>query len=144
MTHIRRSALVLHSAEAMYDLVEDVESYPEFVPWCEGARLISKGEGELVAELEIARGGVRQRFSTRNTFSRPAWMKMVLERGPFSTFSGEWRFTPLGDSGCRVEMVVDFNLESQLLKHTVGKLFAASADRMVEAFCQRADKVNRY
>jgi len=141
MTHVERSALVLHSAESMFDIVEKVEEYPAFLPWCHSVRLLHRGESEVAAELEILRGGLRQKFSTRNQFQRPLWMTLTLEDGPFSQLSGEWRFTQLGDVGCRVDMVLDFDFNSRLLENTVGKVFASAADRMVEAFCARADQL---
>lgn len=138
MPHISRSALVPYSAERMFDLVDDVERYPEFLPWCACARVHDRGEGQLVAELEIRRGGARHRFVTRNVLAPPERMTLSLEEGPFEHFIGEWRFTPLAEEACKVELEMDFEYAGRFLRTALAPLFNRSADTMVDAFCARA------
>ncbi|HSG87941.1 MAG TPA: type II toxin-antitoxin system RatA family toxin [Pseudomonadales bacterium] len=138
MPHISRSALVPYAAERMFDLVNDVERYPEFLPWCASAAVHDRQAGHLVAELHIARGGVRHRFTTRNALHPPGRMTLSLEEGPFDHFIGEWRFTPLGDDACKVELEMDFEYSGRIVRTALAPLFNRSADTMVDAFCARA------
>lgn len=138
MPHIMRSALVPHSAERMFSLVNDVERYVEFLPWCSAARVHEESAGVLVAELEISRGGVSQRFTTRNALVPPQRMTLELVEGPFEWFAGEWRFTPLSDEACKVELEMDFEYAGRIARTALAPLFAKSADEQVDAFCARA------
>lgn len=138
MPHISRSALVPHSARRMFDLVNDVERYPEFLPWCASAAIHDVQPDQLVAELEIARGGVRHRFTTRNALHPPERMTLSLEEGPFEHFIGEWRFSALGDDACKVELEMDFEYSGRIVRTALAPLFNRSADTMVDAFCARA------
>lgn len=138
MTEIERSALVPYSAAQMFDVVDDVESYPEFLPWCTSAELLSRTETELVGRLTVARGNIKQSVTTRNMLDPPHGMTIELVEGPFKTLSGRWTFTQLGDEGCKVQMKMNFEFDSRLISFTFGKLFGAAADRLVDAFCQRA------
>jgi ribosome-associated toxin RatA of RatAB toxin-antitoxin module len=136
--HISRSALVPYAAQRMFDLVNDVERYPEFLPWCASAAVHDRQAEHLVAELQIARGGVRHRFTTRNALAPPQRMTLSLEEGPFEHFVGEWRFTPLGDDACKVELEMDFEYSGRIVRTALAPLFNRSADTMVDAFCARA------
>lgn len=135
---IKRSALVTFSPEQMFDLVIDVERYPEFLPWVAGAKLHEKSERELLATLEMQRSGVRERFSTRNTFERPAFMTMRLVDGPFRLLEGRWQFTPIGASGTRIELEMRFEFASPLLSMLFGKSFEESCNSLIDAFVARA------
>ncbi len=141
MPKIARSALVMFPAQAMYDLVSDVESYPEFLPWCEDAKVLKK-EGELVeAALVIAKGRIRQAFSTRNRMNYGVSIEMDLLEGPFSKLTGQWHFKPLGPEGCKVSLEMDFEVSSKLLRATLGSMFGQVMNTMVDAFSQRAEHV---
>ena len=141
MPHITRSALVPHSAERMFALVNDIERYVEFLPWCTAASVREESDDVVVAELEIARGGMRQRFNTRNALSPPERMTLELVAGPFNWFAGEWRFTPLGDDACKVELEMDFEYSGRIARTALAGLFAKGADEQVDAFCARARTV---
>lgn len=141
MTHIERSALVMFSAEQMFDLVNDVERYPEFLPGCVGAREIARSDQELQGELQLARAGVKQAFVTRNVLERPTRMTMELVEGPFTSLRGEWRFTPLAADACKVEFELHFEFSSRILAATASKLFSGVANDMVDAMCRRAEQV---
>lgn len=138
MPHILRSALVPHSAERMFSLVNDVERYVEFLPWCSAARVHEESAGVLVAELEISRGGVTQRFTTRNALVPPERMTLELVEGPFDWFAGEWRFTALAEDACKVELEMDFEYAGRIARTALAPLFLKSADEQVDAFCARA------
>jgi ribosome-associated toxin RatA of RatAB toxin-antitoxin module len=135
---VRRSALVTFSPEQMFDLVIDVERYPEFLPWVAGAKLHEKSDGDLLATLEMQRGGVRERFSTRNTFERPAFMTMRLVDGPFRLLEGRWAFSPIGTVGTRIELEMRFEFASPLVSMLFGKSFEESCNSLIDAFIARA------
>jgi len=135
---VRRSALVIFSPEQMFDLVIDVERYPEFLPWVGGASLHEKSDHDLLATLEMQRGGVRERFSTRNTFERPTFMTMNLVDGPFRLLEGRWTFTPIGAAGTRIELEMRFEFASQVVSMLFGKAFEQSCNSLIDAFIARA------
>lgn len=141
MTEIRRSALVAHTPEQMFDVVRDVRAYPQFLPWCSASTLVSETDNELVGGLEVSRGGIRQSLTTRNEFERPHYMTLELIEGPFSRFAGKWEFDALGDVGCKVSLNLVFEVDSKLMNVAFGKLFNSVADRLVDAFCERADQL---
>jgi len=141
MTQVDRSALVLHSAEQMFDLVDGVERYAEFLPGCVRTEVISRTDDELVATLHLAKGGLKYQFSTRNQLERPGRMTLQLEEGPFSSLQGEWRFVPLSDEACKVVLHLEFEIGGKLTALAVGKLFEQVASNMVDAFVSRADQV---
>jgi ribosome-associated toxin RatA of RatAB toxin-antitoxin module len=135
---VRRSALVIFSPEQMFDLVIDVERYPEFLPWVAGAKLHEKSDRELQATLEMQRGGVRERFSTRNSFERPTFMTMRLVEGPFRLLEGRWTFTPIGTAGTRIELEMRFEFASPMVSMLFGKSFEQSCNSLIDAFIARA------
>jgi len=147
VTVIHRSALVPLPASVLFDIVDDVARYPEFLPWCAGAEILEEREGELVAELELAGRGVRERFTTRNRRFPHERIELHLVQGPFRSFSGIWTFTRLGagaDEGCKVALALEFELAGAraLLGSAFGGVFVKAADRMVDAFCVRARSLN--
>lgn len=138
MRTVDRNAIMPYTAEAMYQLVADVETYPDFLPWCRSARVDQRGGGEVEASLEISRGPVRKSFTTRNQLKYGESIRMSLVDGPFKHLNGEWRFTPLGNDGSKIELHLEFDFESRLLKATVGPVFNHIAETMVDALCKRA------
>lgn len=141
MTSITRSALVMHSAEQMYELVNDVESYPHFLPGCAATELISKTDDELVASLTISKLGVNQTFTTRNKLQFPDRMELSLVDGPFSHFVGVWNFHHLSDEACKVTYEMEFEVNSRLAGIALGAVFKQMATTMVDSFVQRAKQV---
>lgn len=139
MSTVSRSALIMHTAQQMYDLVADVESYPEFLPWCQSARIISAEGDAIEASLNLARGSLGYEFATRNRMTRNESIEMQLLKGPFSHLYGVWAFKALGDEGCRVSLDLEFELSNPILQATVGAVFGQAMNKMVDAFCQRAD-----
>jgi ribosome-associated toxin RatA of RatAB toxin-antitoxin module len=139
---VRRSALVIFSPEQMFDLVIDVERYPEFLPWVAGARLHEKSDRDLSASLEMQRGGVGERFTTRNEFERPAWMTMKLVQGPFRLLEGRWAFTPIGTAGTKIELEMHFEFASRMAEVLFGKSFEQSCNSLIDAFIARARRIH--
>jgi len=141
MRSVRRSALVPHSAPEMFRLVDDVEAYPEFLPWCSDAR-IEKTEGDVVeASLTLNKGGLSKRFTTRNTRRPPEAIDLDLVGGPFRVLTGGWRFRDLGPGGCKVSLELDFEFESRMLDAILGAYFEKTCSSLVEAFTRRAQAV---
>ncbi|WP_210395901.1 type II toxin-antitoxin system RatA family toxin [Motiliproteus sediminis] len=140
MTQVDRSALVLHSARQMFDLVNDVKSYPGFLPWCSGAEIISAGEEEMVAKLKVAKAGFKYSFTTRNRLEAPDRIHMELVEGPFSSLAGYWTFTPLSEDACKVSLSLSFDFAGKLTGMAMGKVFNQIAVAMVDAFCRQADQ----
>ncbi|PAV26799.1 ribosome-associated toxin RatA of RatAB toxin-antitoxin module [Tamilnaduibacter salinus] len=142
MAHtIEKSALVWYSAGQMFDLVNDIGRYPEFLPWCAGTEIHESGPSEIIASIDVARSGVRHRLTTRNRLSAPETIDMALVDGPFQSLAGGWRFQPLEHNACKVVLVLDFAFSGSLSRMTFGKVFSQAANTMVDAFCQRAIQV---
>lgn len=141
MTRIDRSALVSYSAEQMFELVNDIESYPSFMSGCTAARVISASEDELIGELTLSRAGIRQTLVTRNRLIPGRRMTMELVEGAFKSFSATWYFDPLTDSACKVRLEMEFEFSGRLMDFAMEKLFSSSANSLVDAVVQRARKV---
>lgn len=139
---IRRSALVVFSPEQMFDLVVDVERYPEFLPWVATGVLHEKSDHELLASMEMQRSGVRERFTTRNTFDRPGFMTLQLVKGPFRLLEGRWSFAPIGISGTRIELEMRFEFGNAVIELLFGKAFEQSCGQLIDAFIARARQLH--
>ncbi len=123
----------------MFDVVNDVASYSLFLPWCARSEVLETSDTVMVARLTLARGRLQQSFTTSNELHPPETIEMRLVDGPFSRFQGRWEFRQLGDEGCRISMNLRFDFDSRMMNVALGKVFNSAADRLVEAFCQRAD-----
>ncbi|AZS51212.1 type II toxin-antitoxin system RatA family toxin [Entomomonas moraniae] len=139
--HIERSALMSYSAHQMYLLVNDVEKYPEFLPWCTETQLISSTDTEMVAKLIISKGPIRQYFITRNNLVADKSVELNLQEGPFKKLHGLWTFNQLSSEACRIQLVMDFDYSNVIIKAALGPLFNKAATTMVEVFCQRAKQI---
>lgn len=135
---INRSALVMFSAEQMYALVNDVASYPAFLPWCSSADVLEEDTSLMRASLEVSKGGVRQSFTTQNTLKAHELISMRLEHGPFKKLKGDWQFIALRDDACKVVLDLEFELKPGVKKLAFGAVFNQAANTMVDAFCERA------
>lgn len=140
-TTIERSALVMHPAEAMFDLVNDVAAYPEFMDGCIAATIFDSDEHHMVAQLTLKKAGVQQHFTTRNQLQRPHQITMMLEDGPFKTFGGLWTFKPLSDSACKVSFKLEFEFKSMALALVASGLFSHVASNLVDSLCKRGDHI---
>lgn len=138
MREIHRSALVQYPAAEMYRLVNDVESYPDFLPWCRDAQVVVRGEDSVEATLEFARSGLHRRFTTHNRLDPGRAIDMQLASGPFRVLAGAWTFRALEEQGSKVALDLRFEFASRLLEAVFAPVFAEVMNSLVDAFVQRA------
>lgn len=141
MEVINRSALVPYSAEQMYQLVDDIESYPLFVPNCVSAQIIEREELQVSATLEVAKSGIAKSFSTQNTLTPNEKIQMTLLNGPFKHLSGEWQFKALAENACKIELNLEFEFSNKLASMAFAGIFNHLVQSMVTAFTERAEKI---
>lgn len=141
MTQISRSALVNYSAQQMFDLVNQVEHYPEFLPGCEKTEVIERSDEVIQARLTLAKAGFRQSFVTRNQLTIPSHMSINLVEGPFKHFQGEWNFIALDEEASKVSLDLSFEVSSRIAGAALNMLFKQLAGMMVECFVKRAKQV---
>ena len=141
MPHIHRSALVPFSAHSMYELVNDVKRYPEFIPGCSDSRIDEQSDTEMQASLLVTKAGLKQWFTTLNHLTPGRAIRMDLSKGPFQSLKGGWTFTPLSEDACKIELDLTFEFENRMIEAAFGKVFKSLTTNMVNAFTQRARKV---
>ena len=141
MPQIERSSLVFYSAQQMFDLVNTVPDYPQFLPGCTSANIVSQSENEMVAKLQVSKAGIGQSFTTRNTLHPNGRVDMELVDGPFKQLHGGWTFVPLNANACKVILQLEFEFSSKLIQFAFGKIFNELTAAMVNAFTQRAKQV---
>ncbi len=141
MPEVSKTVLVPYSPEDMFRLVDDIERYPAFLPWCTGAKVLSREADVVRASLSVGFHGVQQRFSTENHNVPPNEICLKLIDGPFRSLDGAWRFHDLKGKGCKIEFNLAWTFSSLMLGALVGPVFSHIADTMVEAFVKRAGKV---
>jgi ribosome-associated toxin RatA of RatAB toxin-antitoxin module len=139
MATVRKSVIVPFACEAMFDLVDDVESYPRFLPWCAATEVFERTSERTRARLDIDYHGLKSSISTDNAKSRPHEMMLGFVDGPFESFRGAWRFAALGDEGCRVELQVDYDFSSTTLERVLGPVFGHIMETLVDRFVKRAE-----
>lgn len=141
MYKVNRSALLNYSARQMYDLVVDIERYPEFLNWCSRARILEQTRSEVVASIEISFKGLHRAFTTRNQMDSGRAVRIELVDGPFRTLNGIWRFIELDEGASKVELDLEFDFSSAFLARLVGPVFSQIAHRQLDAFQRRAEQV---
>ncbi|KAB0470345.1 SRPBCC family protein [Vibrio sp. IB15] len=141
MPKVTRSALVSFSADQMFDLVNDVARYPEFLPGCSGSRVIEFSDSAMVASVDVSKAGISKTFTTSNRLADGVEILMELVDGPFKKLQGGWYFTPLDDQACKVELKLEFEFSSRMIEMAFGKIFNELTTNMVSAFTQRAKQV---
>ncbi|MEM9172414.1 MAG: type II toxin-antitoxin system RatA family toxin [Pseudomonadota bacterium] len=141
MRRVNRSALVPYSAEQMFALVDGIEDYPAFLPWCDHAEVHERNQQMVVATLGLSRGGVTRRFTTRNYNQAPKRIELTLVDGPFSHLRGEWSFDQLGDDGSKVSLDIEFDVLSAMLGAVLSRVFEQTCNELVDAFTRRAADV---
>lgn len=142
MRELRRTAIVNKPPALVYALVSDVENYPQFVPGCVAAEILERSEGEVVAKLTVKRGALRTHFTTRNRQSPPDQVHMQFVDGPFRALDGYWRFVPVGDHGCQIELQLNYQFSNPIKAALLEPLFTDIADQMVKAFVRRVQLVD--
>ncbi|ESP90875.1 MULTISPECIES: type II toxin-antitoxin system RatA family toxin [Pseudoalteromonas] len=140
MPQVEKSALVMYSTQEMFDLVNDVNAYPDFLPNCSGAKVLSSSHDEMTASLEISKAGLTKWFTTKNQFEGNR-VKMQLVDGPFKSLQGYWEFVELDEHACKVNLKLEFEFASKLIELAFGKVFNEVAKNMVAAFTKRAKSV---
>ena len=144
MKTVQKSVLIWYTAQEMFDLVTDVDHYPQFLPWCDQTRVLERDERSMTAEIGIAFAGIRQKFVTRNDHVPGREVHVKLVSGPFSKLDGHWNFTPVGESGeraCRIDLELQYGFGNLALATLVGPVFDKIAGTMVDAFVKRAEQV---
>ncbi|MFT3960150.1 type II toxin-antitoxin system RatA family toxin [Propionivibrio sp.] len=141
MPLVEKSVLIERSAQQMFDLVEDIESYPQFLPWCSATRVDFRDARRTVATLHINFHSVKAHFTTENEKDNPAWMTLRLVDGPFRRLEGLWRFKALAENACKVEFQLSYEFSNRLFEKIIGPVFSQIANTFVEAFVKRAQQV---
>jgi ribosome-associated toxin RatA of RatAB toxin-antitoxin module len=141
MLWIEKSVLIERSAQQMFTLVEDIESYPRFLPWCSGTKVDFRDERRTVATTFVNFHGAKAHFTTENAKDNPAGMTMKLVDGPFRCLEGEWRFKSLAENACKVEFQISYEFSNKLFEKILGPMFNQIANTFVEAFVKRAHQV---
>jgi ribosome-associated toxin RatA of RatAB toxin-antitoxin module len=138
MREVKRTALVSKPPAQMFALINDIDSYPQFLPWCTHARVQSRSPQEIVATIGVRQGALRGEFTTRNTLEPDRRIAMQLVSGPFRLLQGEWRLTPIEANGCRVDLAMKFAFNNPLTAALFERTFAATIGSLVQAFVARA------
>jgi ribosome-associated toxin RatA of RatAB toxin-antitoxin module len=138
MTIIKRTALISYTPKQMFELVNRVEDYPRFLPWCRSSHVVSRTDKEVEATLEIVWSGIHKSFTTKNHLYPDERIEITLVSGPFRHLEGRWRFTPLGDQGCKVTLELEFELAGNIMDMVFQPVFSHIANSFVDIFCKRA------
>lgn len=141
MPEVAKTVIVPYTPEHMFSLVDDVEHYPEFLPWCTGSTVLLRDATITRATLHVGFRGIKQSFSTENRNTRPHDIALKLVDGPFRSLDGRWRFIDLAGKGCKIEFTLAYEFSSRILATLVGPVFSHIADTMVDAFVKRAQRV---
>ncbi len=141
MAMVEKSVLIQRSAQQMFTLVDHVEDYPRFLPWCSQTRIEFRDEKKTVATLHINYLSVKSHFTTENEKEIPLRMSIRLVDGPFRRLEGFWRFKPLAENACKIELQLSYEFSSKIFEKVIGPVFSQIANTFVDAFVKRADEV---
>lgn len=141
MPVVSRNALVMFSAKQMFQLVNDVLAYPQFLPDCSDSKIIEQQPGKMTAGLLVSKGGLTKWFTTENTLVEDQQVLLNLVDGPFKRLQGSWNFTPLSEDACKISLELDYEFSSKVFDLAFGRVFNGLANNMVQAFSQRAKEV---
>ncbi|GAB4182408.1 MAG: type II toxin-antitoxin system RatA family toxin [Rhodocyclaceae bacterium] len=142
MAAVNKLVLIEHPAERMFDLVDRVEDYPLFLPWCISTRLIQRTEAITSATLHVSYRGIRTQFSTENDKEPPRYMRIRLVDGPFHHLLGSWSFTPLGETACKIEFSLSWAFSNKMLERALGPVFGHIANTLMDSFVERANRLH--
>jgi len=135
--------LVPYPAEIVFDVIEQAEHYPQFLPWCVAATILERSDDCVAGKVDFSFLELRFSLVTRNPKRRPEWLRVRVVDGPFRRFDGEWRLTRLGELGCKVEFDVAYDIADRLLERLIRPAVDFVARAMVDAFVQRAEQLHR-
>ncbi len=141
MALVEKSVLVAYSAQQMFELVDQIENYAQFLPWCGSTSVQSRDESIVVATIHIDYFHLKQSFTTENTRQAPYLIQMRLREGPFQQLDGLWRFTALHQEASKVDLRLHYEFSSKLIENLVNPVFSLIAGTLVEAFVERAEKL---
>ena len=141
MKHIHKTALVPYNCSEMFDLVNNVNDYPKFLPWCKSVTLVSQTESEIVATVHMGGAGLEKSFTTKNIITPNKIIQMSLVNGPFDHLSGDWKFYQLGNEGCKISLNLEFEIKNRLLSMSLGPVFTKICTGLVDGFIKRANEV---
>jgi ribosome-associated toxin RatA of RatAB toxin-antitoxin module len=141
MAVVEKSVLIERTAVQMFELVDRVEDYPKFLPWCGGTELLERTDSKTAARIHINYHGLKAHFATENAKEMPRRMNIRLREGPFRSMDGGWRFTPLGETACKVEFRLQYEFSSRILETALGPVFHHIANTFVESFVKRAQQI---
>ena len=141
MPIIHREQIVPYTVTQMYDLVDDIENYPAFIPWCVSSRVLQRDTDQVSASLAFSKGGMQKSFSTKNTLAPPNTIVMSLLEGPFKHLKGVWQFSQLSQDSCQVVLDLEFEFANRILSMMFGPVFTHVAQSMVGSFSEQANQV---
>jgi ribosome-associated toxin RatA of RatAB toxin-antitoxin module len=139
---IQRSALMPYSAQIMFEIVNDVSAYPEFLPWCADTRILSQSNTSMEASILMKKAGVNHWFTTSNRIDKNKQIDMALVDGPFKKLDGNWKFTRFDDEASKIELSLSFEFDHGLGRTLIAPLFTQIANTLVDSFCKRAQNLN--
>jgi ribosome-associated toxin RatA of RatAB toxin-antitoxin module len=142
MHNIHKSAIVLHSSKKMFQLVDSVENYPRFLPWCGSTQIIERDNSKTIASIEIKYKGIRQTFTTENTKKQNKEMMIKLIDGPFKSLSGQWIFKNLDNDSCQIELKLEYQFSNIILEKLISPVFNIIANTFIDEFIKEANKSN--
>ena len=142
MHNIHKSAIVLHPAQKMFQLVDSVENYPQFLPWCGSTQIIERDNDKTIASIEINYKGIRQTFTTENTKKQNQEMIIKLIDGPFKSLSGEWMFKNLDKDSCQIELKLEYEFSNIILEKLISPVFNMIANTFIDEFIKEANRSN--
>ena len=142
MHNIHKSAIVLHPAQKMFQLVDSVENYPQFLPWCGSTQIIERDNRKTIASIEINYKGIRQTFTTENTKKQNQEMIIKLIDGPFKSLSGEWMFKNLDKDSCQIELKLKYEFSNVILEKLISPVFNMIANTFIDEFIKEANRSN--
>jgi len=138
---VRKTVLMPYPAESMFDIIEQAEHYPQFIPWCSAAEILERTDEIVAARVSMRVAGLQLALETRNLKRRPEWLQLKMVRGPLRRFEGEWRLTPLNARACRIDFTLTYEIGDGMIERAAGPVFARMADSMVDAYVTRAERV---
>ena len=141
MKTIKQSVLVPYTPAQMFKLVDTIEQYTEFLPWCKSTIVHSRTANEVEASIYFMKGGIQQSFTTLNRLLQDEHIEVRLVKGPFKHLEGAWRFEAIGETGCRVSFDLELEFSSKLISLTIGPVIQKGIESYIEAFCERAKAI---
>lgn len=138
MHHISKSAIVPYTSQQMFELVNNIDDYSQFLNWCDSSSILNQSDDQITASVQINQGGLKQSFSTLNTLTPYKSIEMQLLDGPFDELSGEWRFETLGENASKVHLTLQFKFKSMLIDMALSPIFKSIANSQLDAFVARA------